>query len=94
MIRKYGEDDFRLICDHCEDECDEFFETFYDAVEYKKDKSNRWRSIKIDDDEWWDLCPSCNRQVIIAKLWGEKPQRKPPNPDNMEGFKNFWEVLK
>jgi len=70
VIEKYGSNDFRLSCDHCENECDEVFETFDDAVDYKVDRSNGWASIKDKYGEWAELCPSCNKLKIIAELKG------------------------
>jgi len=61
MIEKidgFGEDMFELVCDVCGDTADIPFESFYDAVSYKKDKDNGWTSRCIDD-EWEDRCPSC-----------------------------------
>jgi hypothetical protein len=86
MIECYEEDGFGLRCDHCEDECDEIFGTFHDAIEYKKDKDNGWRSIKDQYDDWYDLCPSCNNEAVSAEIRGEKQQRKPPGPEDMVGF--------
>jgi len=86
MIEKYDEFDFRLICDHCGDECDELFNTFQEAVEYKTDRDNGWVSVKNKNGEWQELCPDCNKGVVIAEMRGEKLQRKPPKPENMEGF--------
>jgi len=70
MIEKFDRNDFKLFCDHCGDECDEFFETFDDAVDYKVDRDNGWASVKDKDGEWAELCPSCNKPKIIAKLKG------------------------
>ena len=69
-IEKYDKDDFRLFCDHCGDECDEIFETFQDAVDFKVDRDNGWASVKDKDGVWNELCPSCNKPEIIAKLKG------------------------
>jgi len=72
MIEKYDRDDFRLICDSCGEECDEIFETFRDAVDYKQDRDNGWASVKDKDGEWAELCPSCNTPEVIAELKGIK----------------------
>jgi hypothetical protein len=61
---------YTLSCDHCEDECDELFETFQEAVDYKTDRDNGWASVKDRYDQWQELCPSCNKPTIIAKLKG------------------------
>jgi hypothetical protein len=70
MTEKACRDKFVLSCDHCGDECEEVFETFRDAVDYKKDKRNGWRTIKDKNDDWCDLCPACNTPEIIWKLKG------------------------
>ena len=73
---------FILACSYCDDECEEYFETFKDGVEYKVDRDNGWRSVKNSTGEWYDLCPACNTQEIIAELKGEaKPRRQKPPPD-------------
>lgn len=58
-----GDRDFgySLICDKCgEEETD--FDTFYDAVDYKKEKDNDWKSIKTNSG-WEDICPECNDTI-------------------------------
>lgn len=50
-----------IECDECGEES-EGFDDFYDAVEWKKDRSNGWRSRKVDGD-WQDLCPECAEKV-------------------------------
>jgi len=64
---------FFLICDHCEEVLDGF-ESWDEAVEYKKDKANGWRTIKDKDNDWCDLCPQCNKGGIIAGLKGKMPE--------------------
>jgi len=59
-----------LQCDECGEEANECFETFQDAVDYKKDRGNGWRSVKDRYDAWNDLCPSCNCAEVIQKLKG------------------------
>jgi hypothetical protein len=70
MIEKLCVNDYRLICDSCGDWCDELFEAFGEAVEYKTGKDNGWRTIKDKDNDWCDLCPACNTPEIIRKLKG------------------------
>jgi hypothetical protein len=70
MIEELCDGDFRLVCDNCGEECDLPFDAFYDAVEYKKDKDNGWRTIKDKDGEYCDLCPACNTAEIIRELKG------------------------
>lgn len=58
MIERTGiMDEVELECDVCGET--EEFECFEDAVDFKRDKSNGWKSAKVDDD-WYDLCPECN----------------------------------
>jgi len=73
MIERYGWDDFRLTCDNCGKECDEIFESFRDAVDYKTDRDNGWASVIDTDGEWTELCPSCNEPAVIAALKGIRP---------------------
>lgn len=49
---------YSLICDVCGEEADETFDYFADAVEYKKDKDNGWKSQKRNG-QWEDVCPKC-----------------------------------
>jgi 3-methyladenine DNA glycosylase/8-oxoguanine DNA glycosylase len=70
MIDGNWEDGFSLTCDHCEDEADDVFEEFQDAVDYKMDKDNDWRTIKDKNGKFCDLCPACNTPEIIRKLKG------------------------
>lgn len=48
--KKYGK--YVLVCDLCYEEYGSF-DTFQDAVKYKKDYE--WTSVKIDG-EWMDIC--------------------------------------
>lgn len=57
MIEGYH-GDYTLECDICGAEAEETFDSFMDAVEWKKDKSNGWTSKKRDG-EWMDVCPDC-----------------------------------
>lgn len=57
MIER-NDDLYELSCDICGYVEDQFFDTFEEAVSFKKDKSNEWRSKKIDG-EWHDMCPDC-----------------------------------
>lgn len=45
---------YELICDICGEDFD--FETFDDAVNYKRE--NGWKSEKYKG-EWQDICPEC-----------------------------------
>ena len=48
-------DGFTLTCDICGHEIKPF-DSFQEAVQYKKDEG--WRSQKRDG-EWEDICPDC-----------------------------------
>ena len=52
---------YKLICDRCDEEVEEVFDNFDEAVNYKK--LNKWSSIKIKDrrgnDCWDDICSDC-----------------------------------
>lgn len=52
---------YSLECDICGAGAIEDFDSFYDAVNFKKDKSNGWISKK-EDDEWLDICPDCQEK--------------------------------
>lgn len=54
-IEQRGEWRYVLVCDECGREV-KYFNTFDEAVEYKRD--NRWKSRK-EDGEWVTLCPDC-----------------------------------
>jgi hypothetical protein len=68
MIEKLDDGDFVLSCDNCGDM--EVFDTFQDAVDYKKDRDNGWRTIKDKNNDWCDLCPACCTPEVIRKLKG------------------------
>ena len=57
IISEYSE--YLLVCDICGNS--ESYETFYDAVEAKKD--NNWKSEKTGQSkEWIDICPDCRER--------------------------------
>jgi hypothetical protein len=70
VIEGFETSGYTLFCDNCGEECDDTFDEFYDAVDYKRDPANRWRTIKDKDDEWCELCPACNTTEVIRKLKG------------------------
>jgi hypothetical protein len=70
MIERTGRNKFVLSCDNCMNELDEVFESFYEAVEYKKDEDNGWCTIKDKIGDWQELCPACNTPEVIRKLKG------------------------
>lgn len=50
---------YQLECDICGEDSGETFDDFYEAVGWKKDKSNGWTSQKTKDG-WEDVCPECS----------------------------------
>ena len=69
MIEKIDENTFSLQCDNCGDDADEFFDSFMEAVDFKKD--NGWKSLKDSQGYWQELCPSCSNQSdIVAEIRG------------------------
>jgi len=62
MITQLSSDLYILECDICGESANEEFDSFYDAVEWKKDKSNGWKSQKRNpkvENSWEDICPEC-----------------------------------
>ena len=51
-------DKYVLTCDICQDECEEDFEFWGDAVDYVVDKVNGW-SKRYEGGGWIDICPDC-----------------------------------
>ena len=49
---------YSLTCDVCEEETNEEFFEFSEAVDYKK--SEGWKSQK-KNSEWQDVCPDCSK---------------------------------
>jgi hypothetical protein len=73
MIQKDAFDGYNLICDMCGEEADMIFEGFMDAVAWKRERGNGWRSVKDANGDWQDLCTSCNCSEVVRKLMGEGP---------------------
>ena len=70
MIEGSEDYGYTLSCDHCEDEVEETFDTFMEAVAYKKE--NGWRSIKSKSGEWNEICPECAEDQAIVQAMKEK----------------------
>jgi hypothetical protein len=70
MIEGNKTDGYTLSCDHCGEDDDELFDDFQDAVDYKKDEDNGWRTIKDKNGDWCELCRTCNTPEIIRELKG------------------------
>jgi hypothetical protein len=64
MINKVDELEYTLECDTCGYEAEDFFTSFREAVEYKKNKDNGWRSFTNKRGEWEDACPDCVAKFI------------------------------
>jgi hypothetical protein len=77
MIEGNKTEGFTLSCDHCGDTCDELFDSFQEAVDYKTNRENRWASVKDKNGDWQELCPSCNTPEIIAEIKGIAVPGKP-----------------
>ena len=56
MINKFGKS-YILSCDICQEEAEETFYDFYDALNFKRD--NGWKSKKDENGEWMVICPEC-----------------------------------
>jgi ssDNA-binding Zn-finger/Zn-ribbon topoisomerase 1 len=65
-IRKES-DIYVLECDECGEESDKEFDDFYEAVAFKKDRSNNWLSTKDEDGLWKDICPECKQRFLREK---------------------------
>jgi hypothetical protein len=67
-----GNDDYgyKLSCDYCEEEEDEDFDEFTDAVAYKKE--NGYKSIKSKSGTWYEICPDCAEDPAIVQAIKEK----------------------
>ena len=76
MIEKVSQF-YSLTCDNCGEEVDEQFETFYEAVDYKKD--NGWVSVKDKYGDWCELCPYCAIPEVISNLKGEENHNTMPD---------------
>ena len=48
---------YSLECDVCGEEVTGF-DSFEDALHFKKDPVNAWTSRRVDGD-WYDRCPAC-----------------------------------
>lgn len=57
-----GFNNFDLCRDICGEETNEGFDSFYEAVEFKKNKSNGWISKKDSKGQWKDICPDCQEE--------------------------------
>jgi len=49
---------YTLECDVCGNEAEEDFDSFEEALAFKRDKINGWRS-RHTEGNWQDVCPDC-----------------------------------
>jgi len=54
---------YQIECNMCGGLAEEDFDSFREAVEYKKDKNNGWISRKNELDEWEDICEECKKNM-------------------------------
>lgn len=62
-IEGSDDDGYELRCDSCGEAAEEQFDEFMEAVAFKKERSNGWRSRKRGGS-WEDLCPDCSDAYI------------------------------
>lgn len=86
MIDEYDKHCFMLSCDICGATEDGPFETFDDAVQYKKDNPNKWKSVFMKDGQtgkykWHDVCNGrkCMASTPLAN-WKTIPSSKRNKP--------------
>ena len=90
MIDEYDKNYFLLSCDICGITEEGPFETFNDAVQYKKDNPNEWKSVFMKDEhtgkyKWHDVCGNkkCMDQTPLAN-WKTIPVSKRIKSRNAE----------
>jgi hypothetical protein len=85
MIDEYDKNYWLLSCDICGVTEEGPFETFDDAVLHKKDNPDKWKSLRLRNDqtgktEWHDVCAGCFPKTVLGKwkifpVSGEKPKQ-------------------
>ena len=70
MIDGNRDEGYELICDNCGEACEELFDDFHDAVHFKQDRDNGWKSVKDKNGDWQELCPSCGTREIVNEIKG------------------------
>ena len=76
MIDEYDKNYFLLSCDICGITEEGPFETFNEAVQYKRDNPDEWKSIFMKDEhtgkyKWHDVC-SNKKCMALTPLAGWK----------------------
>jgi hypothetical protein len=82
MIDEFEKDYFLLSCDICGVTEEGPFETFNDAVEYKRDNPDEWKSLFLKNEQdgkhkWHDVCAGCFPKTLLGK-WKYIPSSKRP----------------
>ena len=85
MIDEYFDGYFLLSCDLCGITEEGPFFTFNEAVEYKKDNPDEWKSLFLINEqskkaEWHDVCAGCFPKTPAAK-WKQLPESKRKSTD-------------
>jgi len=80
MIDEYDKNYWLLSCDVCGVTEAGPFATFDEAVEYKKDNPDEWKSLRLKDNadgktKWHDVCAGCFPKTVIGK-WKVIPTGK------------------
>ena len=97
MIDEYAPNYFILSCDICGITEDGPFETFSDAVDYKRENPSEWKSLflkSIEDGKfkWHDVCAGCVPKTSIGnlKLIPESKREHPLKTEKVdEGLTNM-----
>lgn len=50
--------DYTLVCDICNEEAEEYWDTFQDAVDGRQELGWK-RQIRAGEWDWQDICPEC-----------------------------------
>jgi len=84
MIDEYERNYFLLSCDLCGITEEGPFATFKEAVRYKKDNPDEWKSLFLKNDyngkqEWHDVCAGCFPKTVMAN-WKYIPTSKRTRP--------------
>jgi hypothetical protein len=85
VIDEYDKNYFLLSCDICGITEEGPFATFTEAVEYKKDHPEEWKSLFLKNEQdgkykWHDVCMGCFPKTPMAK-WKYIPASKRRSPE-------------
>jgi len=88
MIDEHGYKYWFLSCDICGIAEEGPFEDFYEAVQFKKDNPNDWKSLNLKDERMgkWklhDVCADCVPKTTASK-WKTIPTSKRPKKVSRE----------